>query len=209
MTYREKFFVAAELLGMLDRVNCPPAAVAGTREYLLDANSGRHAGVFQEFHRHLPDIARKFVAEYDPIAELGRRCHSFSDLFNRGWRARGGERAPWFFLTVGEVRFRGESIYQVTEQKVIETYQRGFQPNEELGVHAWLTFEDMTILDLTIMASLLRRETIGPADYRRQPVVFGRSDTLVDFEYHPYLVDNDFVARVDRYEVRPRASRRA
>lgn len=200
MTYQEQFFAAVELLGVLDRAYYTPARMAGMRDYLLDSTSGRHALVYDQLVAQFPTIARQFVRPHDPIHELGRRCHSYSDLFNDTWRKRGGEKAPWFLLTVGEVKFRGESVYEVTEQKVITTFQRGFQREEALDVHVWLTFEDMTIVDLTIMASLLRLGWIDRKHYKQSPVVVGKAAQLADFEYQPLLVDNDFARRIDQLE---------
>ena len=148
--------------------------MAGTRDYLLDSTSARRAPDYEAFLPELPEIARRFVRGHDPIRELGRRCHSYSDLFNRNFRSRVGEGAAWFFLTIGEVKFRRESIYHVTEQKVITSFQRGFRPDENLGVHVWLTFEEMTIVDLTIMASLLRLGRIDRANMNVIPSSWGK-----------------------------------
>jgi len=203
MTYQEQFFAGVELIGMLEREYYTSERMAGMRKYLLDATSAKRAPEYQEFVPGLPKIARQFVRPHDPVRELGRRCHIYSDQFNRAFRAHIGDGAAWFFLTIGEVKFRRESVYDITEQKVISVFQRGFQPNEELGVHVWLTFEEMTIVDLTIMASLLRLGWIDRSEYDRNPVVVGKAEQLTDFEYQPFLVDNDFAGRVDRFQAIP------
>lgn len=208
MTYQEQFFASVELIGVLEREYCTPDRMANLRDYLLESTSEKRAPKYQEFVPDLPKIARRFIRGHDPISELGRRCHIYSDQFNRAFRARAGSGAACFFLTIGEVKFRRKSVYDITEQTVITVFRRGFQPDEELGVHVWLTFEEMTIVDLTIMASLLRIGWIEQSEYDRNPVVVGKAAQLAEFEYKPFLVDNDFAARVDRFQVMPRPKQR-
>lgn len=158
----------------------------------------RNADVYKKMVPIISEIARKFASKHDPITQLGRRCHTLSDNFNRGWSAHVGNMPIWLLLTVGEVKYKQESVYDITQSKVEDCVRRGFQPNEALGVHVWLTLEDMTIFDLTIMASLLRLGWISKAEYDARPVIIGKPEELQDFVFVPYLVDNDFVAKVDR-----------
>ncbi len=201
--YFQQFRAGIELAGKLDKVfRRDPRLIKGFLDYIDDANSPKNANAYGSVIPIITDLARRFVARHDPIHELGRRCHSFSDAFNRGWRSQVGDKPIWLLLTIGEVKHRNNSIYDVTKSKVVDCVRRGFQPSETLGVHVWLTLEDMTIFDLTIMASLLRLGWISPIEYKMNPVVIGKSDELSDFGYTPYLVDNDFVAKVDRQTAR-------
>lgn len=197
--YYEQFKAGIELAGQLDKVyRRDPRRIKGFLEYIDDANSPKNTNAYGSVIPVISDLARRFVGRHDPIHELGRRCHSFSDAFNRGWRSQVGDMPIWLLLTVGEVKHRNNSIYDVTKSKVADCVRKGFQPAETLDVHIWLTLEDMTIFDLTIMASLLRRDSISPIEYKMTPVVIGKPDELTDFTYIPYLVDNDFVRKVDR-----------
>jgi hypothetical protein len=196
--YTDNFLKGIGLAGTIDPVFVKDGSqVESFKRYITDAVSGRNDDVYAQVRPVLTTLAHRFVAAHDPRQELGRRCHVFSDHFNRQWR-NVPNNPIWLLLTIGEVKYKGDSVYDISEFDVIRTVKRGFRPDEPLNVHAWLTLEDMTIIDLTLMASLLRLNRFTEPEYRKMPVVIGKPDELADFEYTPFLVDNDFVARVDR-----------
>ena len=197
-TYTGNFLKGIDLAGTIDQTFIDDSGkIESFKSYIADAISGRHDDVYAQVRPVLTTLAHKFVAAHDPHQELGRRCHVFSDHFNRRWRTN-PDNPIWLLLTIGDVKHKGESVYDVSEFDVIRTVKRGFRPDEQLKIHTWLTLEDMTIIDLTLMASLLRLNWVSESEYRKIPVIIGKPDELSDFEYTPYLVDNDFVARVDK-----------
>lgn len=197
--YSGNFLKGIDLAGTIDPIFAADSGkIDSFKSYIVDAISGRHDDIYDKVRPILAGHAHRFVAAHDPHKELGRRCHVFSDHFNRAWRASLPNNPIWLLLTIGDVKHRGESVYDVSEFDVVQAAKCGFRPDEPLRVHVWLTLEDMTIIDLTLMASLLRLKWVSESEYKEMPVVIGKPDELADFEYTPYLVDNDFVSRVEQ-----------
>lgn len=195
--YLSLFLQGIDLAGTIDEEFLKDSRkVDAVKSYILDATSGRHDDVYQKLRPVLSAMANQSISGLNPYEQTGRRCHIISDLFNRRWR-QDPNNPIWLFLTIGDVKHKGESVYDVTDFDVIHAIKQGPKPDIPLKVHAWLTLEDMTIVDLTIMASLLRLNWVSEGEYAKMPVVSGKPEELVDFEYTPYLVDNNFVARVD------------
>ena len=55
----------------------------------------------------------------------------------------------------------------------------------------------MTVIDLTIMETLAHRGEIKESELKENPIVIWREDIDSDFNYEPFLVDNEFANRVD------------
>jgi len=71
---------------------------------------------------------------------------------------------------------------------------QGPRDGEDLPVHVWLTVEDMTVLDLTILASLRHR---GQYEGHSEGMLVWKANDPGDFLFEPLLVDNLFATRVD------------
>lgn len=199
--YLSAFLEAVDLAAALDGASGSRVWFNRVKDYVADyAENPRFAARYDGVAVQLASLARQQIAHLDPVNVLGRRCHVVSDSFLTKFREHiPHDRMVGLLMTIGEVCYRGRSVYDVTRERAAQVYVRGFQPAQTLDVHVWLTFEDMTIVDLTVMASLLRLGWLGMKEYERAPVIVGRAETLMDFQYIPYLVDNDFALRVDRF----------
>ena len=77
---------------------------------------------------------------------------------------------------------------------------KGISAWEPLNSHVWLTFPDMTVLDLTIIPTLVDKGLIQPGSYPT-PYVLWREDQDSPFSYIPLLQDNNFATLVDQITV--------
>lgn len=55
------------------------------------------------------------------------------------------------FITIGDVVWDGDSCFHVTEQSLKECLDAGPAKELKIGFHAWITFPDLSILDLTFV----------------------------------------------------------
>jgi hypothetical protein len=195
--YRQHFLAGIEFLGEVD-CRSDRKAIALERDFVASFDLGEDRASNRAVITMAAQMAREWLRPHDPWRVIGRRCHDFSHGFHRLWRDKAGGALMQLWVTVGEVRYRGESVYGIDRAKIDECVRSGLGADKPVGVHVWLTFEDMSILDLTIMASLLRLGRVSPDQYMRMPVVCGRPEELEGLEFIPYLVDDDFRERVGR-----------
>ena len=195
--YRQRFIAGMDLLAELDS-RCDRDEVARDKRHVEAVGLGENLETYRAVVSTAAFMARQWLRPHDPWEVVGRRCLDFSHGFHRLWeeRTKGALLKAW--LTVGDVRNRGESIHGADRAKVERRVRRGLAADAPPDVHVWLTFEDMSVLDVTIMAALLRLGRVSPEQYMRNPVVFGRPEALGDFQFVPILVDDDFRAKVER-----------
>lgn len=149
-----------------------------------------------EEYRKLRLFAASFGADY--IArypgEVARACHAVSAGFFETWNTL--PFGPTFPLavTIGNVYYRGENLYEVTRESLARIIHEGSNVNTTVNVHVWLTLDDMTVIDPTIVSTLLAKGTIL-AD--APPVLVWREGEPSDFRFEPVLTDNQFFGRVD------------
>lgn len=130
--------------------------------------------------------------------DLANLCHSVSQQFYESWMSQEiGTIAP-VGITVGNVKYKGMEIYHVSKSSVKKIMAKGFCPDESLEVHVWLTFSNMTVLDLTIIPTLLSKGLAGPNDFDYRRYVIWKEGGESDFEYIPVLQHNNFMYVVDR-----------
>lgn len=99
-------------------------------------------------------------------------------------------------LTIGNVYFKGNNIYQLTKKTLKSIINDGQDLSKALDLHVWLTASDMTVYDLSIIPTLRElgydMQSYAHCDYK----VWCAADKK-DFDYVPLLVDDKFSRRVD------------
>ncbi|WP_439892840.1 hypothetical protein ACS7SF_23210 (plasmid) [Ralstonia sp. 25C] len=167
---------------------------AAMRRGLLGFQAPRKAQTYQSLlDGVLLPLSTSFLAR-SPL-HVAHACHSVSHAFRHNFRSLPDVgHAFELALTVGNVYYRGENIYQASRSCIRDLILRGPRNGEELPVHVWLTLEDMTILDLTILASLRHH---GRYDGESDRMLVWKENEPSDFHFEPLLVDNLFATRVD------------
>ena len=101
-------------------------------------------------------------------------------------------------LTIGNVLVEGSPRYQVRRQGLRQLLRDGPGATGTIDVHMWLTWPDLSILDLTILPALLLEDGIVPS--LEDPgglVLLGKPQDLKPrFTYVPHLVGEEFAWRV-------------
>ncbi|EHA17520.1 hypothetical protein HAL1_01110, partial [Halomonas sp. HAL1] len=129
---------------------------------------------------------------------LANLCHSASQQFYENWMSQKiGDIAP-VAITVGNVKYKDREIYQVSRSSVKRIMAKGFCPDDSLDVHVWLTFSNMTVLDLTIIPTLLSKGLASTSDFNDLRYVIWEEGGDSDFEYIPVLQHNNFMYAVDK-----------
>lgn len=172
----------------------PRPNYAAMRRGLLNFQSSANAPTYQSLlHEVLLPFSTSFLAR-SPF-KVAHACHSVSHAFRHNFRSL-PEVGDAFELaiTIGNVYYRGENIYHANRDRIRDLILRGPRAGEELPVHVWLTLEDMTVLDLTVLASLRHQ---GRYDGERDGMLVWKESEPGDFFFEPLLVDNLFATRVD------------
>lgn len=147
-------------------------------------------------NENLEAIAQSFLANsfVNPL----NQCHSFSQQFFDNWMEQDiGKIAP-VAITIGNVVYDGKDVYQVSQSSLKRTINEGFQPDKSLELHVWLTFPNMTILDLTIVPTLVAKGLAHPSDFDNKNYVIWRETDGEKLNYVPLLQDNQFMYKVDK-----------
>jgi len=96
------------------------------------------------------------------------------------------------------VFYKGRDIYQLTENKLDSVVMDGFQPDQELPLHVWLTLPNLTVVDLTIVPTLLDKGEVLTSQEIESNIIIWKENEPSNFRYVPLLVDNSFMHRVDK-----------
>lgn len=144
----------------------------------------------------LGEAANEFI-QNSPM-NLANLCHSVSQQFYENWMSQQiGELAP-VAITIGNVKFKNRETYQVSKSSIKKIISQGFCPDKSLELHVWLTFSNMTILDLTIIPTLISKGFASLADFEGKKYLIWKEGENADFDYIPFLQHNNFLYEVDK-----------
>lgn len=191
-SYLEQFIESVRYLEVFQSDAMPDYTEMGRT--LLSFQSAENAPMYRRLLEEvLLPLGRSFLAN-SPF-KVANSCHSVSHAFRHNFCNLPGVGEMFeLAVTVGNVYYRGENIYQVSRDSIRDLVKRGPRDGEVLPVHVWLTLEDMTVLDLTILASLRHR---GQYDGHSDGMLVWNANEPGDFIFEPLLVDNLFATRVD------------
>jgi hypothetical protein len=151
--------------------------------------------------KFIKPFAGSYVARLDASTQVAHSCHGVSQGFFETWCTLEIAQAFPLSLTVGNVYYKDENIYGVSKSLIQQVLNEGFQPNKKLGVHVWLTLDNMTVIDLTILSSLALMGKYPTFNGKATPVLIWLEDNPGDFHFEPILVDNNFFTKVDTGKV--------
>lgn len=150
-----------------------------------------------EFLNSILDVAAKSFISNSTI-DLANQCHNVSQQFFNNWMSQElGEIAP-ISITIGNISFDNEEIYTVSKSSIKKTINEGFNPNKSLDLHVWLTFQNMKVLDLTIVPTLIRKGLATSEDFNGKKYVIWEEEDGSRLAYKPILQNNHFLYLVDR-----------
>lgn len=190
MSYLDQFISALRFYVELNPAEPAPCDFNDLRQYFLHQQSPAQVPSMANTRKFLTLLAERFVEGYP--GDIAHACHAASAGFLHSWHA---SRLPGTLsLTVGSVHFKGEPVFETTRVAIAELIAAGRAPKVDLPVHVWLTLDDLTVIDLSIVPTLVKCGHL-PAD--TPPVLFWRENAAGDFSFKPLLVDNLFFERID------------
>jgi len=144
----------------------------------------------------LQPLAETYVKRAGAYGEIARACHSVSHGFYETWnRTKFAESFP-LTVTIGNVYYKEECIYNVSKSSIKRILNEGNQVATTLDVHVWLTLDDLTVIDLSIISSLIKMGKVDESAVQN-PILIWREIEPSDFCFEPLLVDNNFFRKVD------------
>lgn len=101
-------------------------------------------------------------------------------------------------LTIGDVSVEGERLFNTKQATLEECVRDGISTVDQPRFHVWLTLADMTVIDLTIISQLLVKGCVPPPENNEQWLTVWRPERQGRFNYHPLLIDDEFLSRLQR-----------
>ena len=199
MSYRNDFLEA-----FLARKKYIPDATSETYfsyKDLLSFNAKKDYDFALNFYEN---IESKFIEYYIPLRErnndpIAHKCHNVAfDILE--WCLKGKFCDPKdLAYTIGNVSLDGKELYAVTEESLKETIRKGRDVDNDVVVHAWLTYRANYVIDPTILFTL-QDWGVNVKNFDLHPMqLWNESNKKMHWrlDYKPMLVDSDFFCRID------------
>jgi hypothetical protein len=168
------------------------------KEYFLQNQGPDRAENYDQLHRFLLQFGEHYIAQYP--SDVAHSCHAVSNGFYETWKNFEWSEAFPLSITIGNVYYKGENIYNTSQDSIARITKEGFQRGKTVDVHVWLTLDDMTVVDLTIISTLQARGAIFATPSK---FLLWREEIPTDFVFEPILVDNAFFGRIDTGLIAP------
>jgi|GEM_PF-1913272 len=132
------------------------------------------------------------------IEPYSYKCLADSHTFLQACLEGGAINPGYMTLTVGDVSFNGKKVFNASRDSIASAVSDGISTADEQRFHVWLTLVDMTVIDLTIVRQLLTMQKISTPKRAEQWLNVWRTERRGRFDYHPLLIDDNFLARLQR-----------
>lgn len=142
-------------------------------------------------------LAQDYAADND-VKPYTYQCLADSHTFLQACLAQDIVKEKYLTLTVGDVSFDGQKLFDVSRNTLESVVTQGISTLDKPRFHVWLTLADMTIIDLTIVNQLISMQLIDPPENNEGWLNVWRAERPGRFNYHPMLVDDDFLSRLQR-----------
>ncbi|MGR5235247.1 hypothetical protein [Vibrio rotiferianus] len=153
---------------------------------------------YQNLHKHLLQAAMFSAENFAKQQPIEHQCLSVHFNFQNWLKQKKLGEYTDFKLTIGNVYYKGSNVYETSKAKIKQMVKLGPQLSETLDLHVWLTLDDMTIYDLSIIPTLRAKGYIKGKRESSPEVLVLRPGEESDYEYRRLLVDNGFFHRVDK-----------
>ncbi|MFC1672650.1 hypothetical protein ACFL12_00720 [Pseudomonadota bacterium] len=167
-----------------------------TRQILSSFQKATNEDTYINFRKFIKDFSEAFIQKI-PEEHVINKCHAASYSFWSAFQNLEYSDAFSIQITVGNVFYKGENIYNLSKGNLTKIINKGPSRDEALDAHVWVTLEDMTVIDLTIIPTLVHRGLLPKSELDTGRVLIWRECDKSDYSYQPILVDNDFTQRVD------------
>lgn len=159
----------------------------------IEKQSPQHRGEFNHLlNKFIKPLGETYLQQYP--GDIAHSCHAVSQGFYETWMRL--PDVPPLNITIGNVYFQGENLYQVSKTSIKRILNEGNQVDKTIDLHVWLTLDDLTVIDLTIL-STLRAKSLLQEQSIDSNVLIWREEDPGEFRFEPLLIDNSFFQKVD------------
>ncbi|MFK7892731.1 MAG: hypothetical protein AB8B63_18100 [Granulosicoccus sp.] len=152
---------------------------------------------FFSIRQNVCTLAKSF-ADDNTAPAYSYQCLADSHVFLNACIAQAVVQEKYLTLTVGDVAYRGESLFNTTRTTLHDAIASGISTEDKPRFHVWLTLADMTIIDFSILTVLGSGAHAALGGKSNQGVNIWRPERKGPLEYYPLLVDDEFLARLQR-----------
>lgn len=96
-------------------------------------------------------------------------------------------------VTIGNVFVDNKPYFKTTMESIYDDLRIGYQPEEPAEAHAWLTLEDGTIIDITILSSIAHKNHKKPLKLIK--AIYTSDDITTNIKHIPYFLGPMYVIR--------------
>ena len=152
---------------------------------------------FFSIRQKVCSLAQVYAADND-VESYPYQCLADSHTFLNACLTQRIVNEKYMTLTVGDVSFNGQKLFDVSHGTLESAVAQGISTKDKQRFHVWLTLADMTIVDLTIINQLVSLNQIRTPASDEEWLNVWRAERKGRFDYHPMLVDDDFLSRLQR-----------
>jgi hypothetical protein len=152
---------------------------------------------FFSIRQGLCSLAQQYAFN-NSVAAYSYQCLADSHVFLQACVDQNMIGEKYMNLTVGDVSFKGEKLFNATRGTIESAVSNGISTTDKPLFHVWLTLGDLTVIDLTIVNYLDTRGLLDKPAPTDQLLNVWRPERQGDYEYHPVLVDDDFIMRLQK-----------
>lgn len=142
-------------------------------------------------------LAREYASD-NSVKPYSYQCLADSHVFLKACIEQKVINEKYMTLTVGDVSYKGDKLFNASRQTMESAIANGISTKDEPLFHVWLTLADMTVIDLTIFRQLVGRGLLQQHDLAEKQLQVWRPERCGDFDYHPVLVDDEFLSRLQK-----------
>jgi hypothetical protein len=97
-------------------------------------------------------------------------------------------------VTIGDVLLDGKSYFRTSREVIIQEMGAGYDEDKPARAHAWITLEDGTIIDMSILPSAMRRLKRKKMKWI-EAIYCSRKPTPLNVVHVPYLLGPEYIIR--------------
>lgn len=140
----------------------------------------------------------KSYASQRSVDTYSYQCLADSHVFLSACIAQQAVKEMYMTLTIGDVSFQGQRLFNTSRSTVLDAVANGISTQDKPAFHVWLTLADMTIIDFTIVDHLDGADKLQAPAELDERVTIWRPERKGAFNYHPILVDDDLLKRLQK-----------
>ena len=198
MSFSEEFVRGISYRSHFDSAFKIDANSARVLERAFDSTSAKAMEEpFFSIRQQVCSLAQVYAAD-NHVAPYSYQCLADSHTFLNACLTQRIVNEKYMTLTVGDVSFDGQKLFDSSRSSLELAVAQGISTQDKPLFHVWLTLADMTIVDLTIINQLVSLNQIRTPASDDEWLHVWRAERKGRFDYHPMLVDDDFLSRLQR-----------